>query len=63
MMEAVGDVEIQDTANQTMNFLVRIADDRIDPCIGGHQMLSYAMRRHWLSPKLFQHLKKKKDVK
>jgi hypothetical protein len=46
MMAEVGDVEIQDTTNRMRSFLERIADDRIDLCIGGHQMLSYAMRRH-----------------
>lgn len=56
MMEAAGGVEIQDIVDQTMSFLERIAFDRIDLCIGERQMLSYAKRRHWLSPKLFQHL-------
>jgi hypothetical protein len=38
MMEAVDDVEIQDITSQTRSFLEHIDDDRIDPCIGDHQM-------------------------
>lgn len=48
MMEAVGDVEIQDTANQTTNFLLNIAGGHTDPCIGERLMLSYAKRHRWL---------------
>lgn len=59
MMEEADDVEIQDRASQTKNFHEHIDDDRIDPCIGGHQTSSYAMQHHWLSPKLFPHLEEK----
>lgn len=38
MMEAVGDVGIQDTASQTMNFLARTGVGRTDRCTGEHQM-------------------------
>lgn len=46
MMEAVGDVGIQDRVNRMMSFLGRIVVDRIDLCIDDHRMSSYARQRH-----------------